>query len=175
MNKKQLKQVIEEAFTIAEYPGDWCLKRSNEGFEPEYVVEEFTGKTDWRKLDPEFLDQAPQGLASALSFFSDEAFHFYLPAYLLADVDGHLRQVNVVFHLTHGLTNDSMSEKINPRRYGERTWYDDKCNTFAMFNVAETRAISAFLKFKLENADLVDFERDNIKQALENYWKKRAS
>ena len=36
--------------------------------------------------DPSTLiDRAPDGFGSALSFFSDEAFRFYLPAYLIAD------------------------------------------------------------------------------------------
>jgi len=37
-----------------------------------------------------FLDRSPGGLASALSMFSHEAFRFYLPAYLIADIDGKL-------------------------------------------------------------------------------------
>ena len=61
--------------------------------EPYLLEEEFKGKTDWQLLDSEFIDQAPDGLASALSFFSDEAFRFYLPAYLIADIDGKLKKL----------------------------------------------------------------------------------
>ena len=70
------------AFAAVEYPGDWCLRDSNEGDEPHLLEKEFAGKCDWRTLDPAFLDRAPGGYASALSFFSDEAFRFYLPAYI---------------------------------------------------------------------------------------------
>ena len=38
-------------------------------------------------MEPPFLDSAPDGLSSALAFFSDEAFRYYLPAYLLAALD----------------------------------------------------------------------------------------
>lgn len=98
-----VKTAIRQAFATIEYPGDHQLRGSDEGDEPFLVERAFKGKTDWRSLDFEFVDQAPEGLASALSFFSDETFHFYLPAYLIADIDGRLRRSDPVFHLTHGL------------------------------------------------------------------------
>ena len=92
-----LKSQISDAFSHVEHPGDWCLRGSNEGDEPYLLEQEFKGKSDWRVLDPKFIDQAPDGFGTALSFFSDEAFHFYLPAYLLADIDGLLEQHDPVF------------------------------------------------------------------------------
>ena len=112
-DKETVKQQIRAAFTRVEYPGDWCLRGSNEGDEPLWVERDFKGKTDWRTLEPGFIDQSPDGLASALSFFSDEAFHFYLPAYLIADLDGNLERSDPVFHLTHGLGAASRRERIN--------------------------------------------------------------
>jgi hypothetical protein len=117
MKKQELKALIAKAFAANKYPGDWCLKGSTEGCEPYQVEQEFKGKKDWQALDSKFLDQAPGGLASALSFFSDEAFRFYLAAYLIADIDNRLENVDVLFHLTHGLDNKSRSKKINPLRY----------------------------------------------------------
>src|SRR5881392_3931678 len=96
-----LRQEIRDAFARVEYPGDWCLIGSLEGSEPALLAKEFKGKTDWRTLEASFIDQAPGGFGSALSFFSDEAFHFYLPAYLLADLGEQLKQADPVFHLTH--------------------------------------------------------------------------
>ena len=69
MTKDQIIEQIRIAFEPNEYPGDWCLKNSTEGNEPYLVETEFKGKTDWEDIDVEFLDQAPQGYASALSFF----------------------------------------------------------------------------------------------------------
>jgi hypothetical protein len=106
-NIEQVKSQIRSAFAQVEYPGDWCLKNSSEGTEPLLLEQEFKGKTQWETIAPEFLDRAPGGYASALSFFSDEAFHFYLPAYLIADLDGNLQFTNPVFHLTHGLDRSS--------------------------------------------------------------------
>lgn len=165
-----VKARIREAFAGAEYPGDWCLIDSREGVEPALLEAEFKGKTDWRTLDAAFIDQAPNGFGSALSFFSDEAFHFYLPAYLLADLDGQLRQANPLFALTHGLDQRSRHEKINPRRYGERTWLDHARHKFAMFNAAERAAIAAYLACRLEGDEITGFERQSIREALQSYW-----
>jgi len=89
-DKEAVIAQITSAFATVEYPGDESLIGSNQGDEPFLLEEEFKGKTDWQALNPTFLDQAPGGFASALSFFSNEAFHFYLPAYLVADLKGQL-------------------------------------------------------------------------------------
>jgi hypothetical protein len=174
MDKSDLKAVIQKAFSGVEYPGDWCLCGSSEGTEPRLVEQEFKGKDDWRVIDPAFLDRAPDGYASALSFFSDEAFHFYLPAYLISDIDGQLQVSQPVFHLTYGLDDDSRNERVNPRRYGERTWFETSRYKFSMFNKAEAAAIVAYLAFKRDSEDVVDFQKRHIDQAIRNYWKERA-
>src|SRR2546430_7340434 len=111
---KHLVASIREAFSSVEYPGDWRLRGSGEGTEPFLLEKEFRGKDDWRKLDAKFIDSAPDGFATALGFFSDEAFRFYLPAYLIADLEGHLERTNPVFHLTHGLDAETRNKPINP-------------------------------------------------------------
>ena len=167
MEVEELKALISKAFAMNEYPGDWCLKGSTEGDEPYRVEAEFKGKTDWQSLVPGFLDEAPCGLGSALSFFSDEAFRFYLPAYLIADIDGRFERVNVLFHLTHGLDNETKNKKINSQRYGERTWADAAQYKFSAFSLEEKKAIVMYLKFKYATAD---FDKHAIEQALNNYW-----
>lgn len=170
LDAESLKAAIRAAFAEVEFPGDWCLRDSDEGEEPFLVERDFAGKDDWRQLDPEFLDQAPEGFGSALSFFSDEAFHFYLPAYLIADLDGRLQQTTPAFHLWYGLDDGSKDERVNSRRYGERTWLDEKKHKFAMFNRAEARAIVEYLRW----ASTDPFHKERIDQALKNYWLDRA-
>jgi hypothetical protein len=169
-----LKAQIEKAFGSVEFPGDWCLVNSREGNEPLLLEREFKGKDDWRALDAAFIDRAPDGFGTALSFFSDEAFHFYLPAYLLADLDGRLMQADPAFHLTHGLESASRNEKINPRRYGERTWFEHARHKFAMFNGEERAAIAGYLKHKRDTDALTELERRRIDEALETYWDRKA-
>jgi len=170
-----VKAQIEEAFQHGVYPGDWCLTNSREGTEPGLLEEEFKGKTDWRALDASFIDQAPDGFGTALSFFSDEAFRFYLPAYLLADLNGKLKQADVVFALTHGLDTKSGGKKINPQRSGERTWFEHARHKFAMFNTQEVTAIVSYLRYKVSADAVTDHEKGQIGEALENYWAARAA
>ena len=166
-------QQIERAFADVDYPGDWCLVNSLEGEEPALLEREFKGRDDWRVLDAAFLDQAPDGYGSALSFFSDEAFHFYLPAYLIADLAGQLEHADPLFHLTHGLDRSSRGKKINPLRYGERTWADYARYRFSMFNARECAAIAAYLRSRRDKGDLTSMETEIIDQALERYWDAR--
>jgi uncharacterized protein DUF6714 len=175
INLASVKAEIEKAFAGVEFPGDWCLINSREGNEPLLLEQEFKGKDDWRVLDASFIDQAPDGFGTALSFFSDEAFHFYLPAYLLADLDGKLEQADPVFHLTHGFDRGSRGEKINPRRYGERTWFEHARHKFAMFNARERSAILGYLRYKRDTDSITGLEKQKIDEALNGYWATEAA
>jgi hypothetical protein len=170
-DKQLLIDQITTAFVKTEYPGDWCIVSSNEGSEPSETAAAFKGKRERYSIDPKLLDNAPKGLSSALSFFSDEAFRFFLPAYMIADIRKELHQVNVLFHLTHGLTDKTCNKAVNPIRYGRRTWLDTQSYKFAMFSKEEAAAIIAYLHFKTKKMN--DFNHDNIDQALKNYWNSR--
>jgi hypothetical protein len=167
-----LKRQILEAFADIEYPGDWCLRRSNEGDEPFLLEDEFKGKADWHALDRKFLDQAPAGFGTALCFFSDEAFRFYLPAYLIADIDAPLERHDLTFQLTYGLTDSEMPQQSNPRRYGDRTLFDESRYRFATFNKAQVAAIVAYLEFKREQDE---DEQERIDESFKNYWRDRVA
>lgn len=168
--KATIIEQITEAFADVQYPGDWCLMGSNEGDEPFATAEAFKGKTDRYAIAPKLLDEAPKGLSSALSFFSDEAFRFYLPAYMIADLRGDLREVNVVFHLTHGLDDKSREKLINSNRYGQRTWFESNSHKFSIFTREQAIAIVIYLRFKRKKDK---FARAEIDQALRSYWNGR--
>lgn len=167
-----LEEQINAAFASVPAPPPWCLSNSREGDEPALLERDFRDKTDWRALTPEFLDWAPDGYASALSFFSDEAFRFYLPAYLLADLRGQLQRADVLFHLTHGVDDESRSKFVNPRRYGNRTWFDAMSHRYSIFDPAQAAAIVGYLRHKIESAD-IEPERRRAQDALDNYWLSR--
>ena len=166
-----LKEQIRAAFAGTKYPGDKKLRDSDQGDEPFMVEHEFYGKSDWRVLSPEFIDGALSGLGSALSFFSDAAFRFYLPAYLLADIDGKLERSNPVFHLTYGFCR-SRQKRITPRGSEDRTRRDRACERFSTFTREEVVAVVAYLEFKSASDDLA---RDMIDEALLDYWYERAA
>ena len=170
MTPGAIEAEIRRAFASVERPGNWALRGSSEGDEPYEVEAAFADKDDWRTLDAAFLDTAPDGLASALSFLSDEAFRYFLPAYLIADLRGTLDNVDPVFHLSHGFGDDSRHQPVNPRRYGTRTWFDASSHKMATFTPEEARVIVAYLRWRAEKDD---FDRDTIDQAIRNYWSAR--
>jgi hypothetical protein len=170
----ELKAQIHAAFAHVETPPHWCLSAGKEGEEPLAVDRDFKEKVPWDSLSAEFLDQAPEGWGTALSFFSDEAFHYYLPAYMIADLDEKLDRANPLFHLTHGLEKRSAETAINPRRYGARTWRDHAQFKFAMFSREECAAVAAYLQYRREHGDLTPIETAAIDEALASYWLKRA-
>jgi hypothetical protein len=164
-----LEDRIREAFADVEYPGDWCLRGSNEGEEPYLLEKEFRGKSDRWALDAAFLDQAPDGFGTALHFFSDEALRFYLPAYLIADLAGKLVHADPVFTLTHGLDDERRQELVNPRRYGARTWWDAARHRLAVFSREQAAVIVEYLRARAEPRS------PEIEQAIAGYWGPRAA
>lgn len=172
MEREQVKQLIVDAFGSVERPGNWALRGSSEGDEPFLLEREFGDKSDWRTLDAAFLDQAPSGYSSALSFLSDEAFRYFLPAYMIADLDGKLQSVDPVFHLCHGLDDATRTQKVNPRRFGERTRFEASRHKFSVFTRDEVKAIVEYLRCRALDDDLT---RAVIEQAIRNYWSERAA
>ena len=174
MSLARVEDEIRLAFDVVPSPPSWCLVNSREGEEPLLLETEFREVPDWRSLDRGVLDWAPDGYGTALSFFSDEAFLYYLPAYLLADLAGELEQVDVVFHLVHGLDARTRDQPVNPRRYGSRTWADHAAHKFSMLGASQVRAIVLYLEVKLASCES-EMDRSSISEALDNYWRPRAS
>jgi hypothetical protein len=103
-------------------------------------------------LSPEFIDGAPKGLGTALGWFSNAALRFYLPAYLIADLEGKLERSQPVAYLT------------------------DHFDRFAGFTGKEATAVAAYLEFKLAGLRMpyARQQRREIEEALLNYWFERA-
>jgi hypothetical protein len=50
-----IKSTIRSVFDDVDFPGDWCLRGSNEGEEPRLLEREFRDKVDWlARADPVF-------------------------------------------------------------------------------------------------------------------------
>lgn len=175
---------IQQAFGQNDYPGDAYLQGNFEGCEPSEEVGPFRGKQDWGELAPDFLDAR----GAALSFFSEAGLRFFLPAYLIADLEGRLHQADPLFHLTHGFLDESVeipkknrtftirfgkSKLINPRRYGAATTFDYARCRLAVFTREEAQAIVAYLQYRQQNDDL-GLETARINAALAHFWLERA-
>ncbi len=175
---------IHRAFGGGEYPGENFLQGSFDGCEPYEEVSPFKSKKDWRDIEADFLDAH----ADALSFFSEGAFRFFLPAYLIADLHGQLSTADPLFHLTHGFSDTTLelptqgrafvikqgrSAFVNPRRYGATTFYDYARYRLSVFTREEASAIVAYLRFKRDLAPDVVPDRAMIDAALETFWLER--
>ena len=171
---------IFAAFGENEYPGDHFLQGSREGDEPFEEVEPFIGKTSWNTIEASFLDQH----GSALSFFSEAGFRFYLPAYLIADVQEQLKIADPLIHLTHGFSDEKVEHQIqervfelrtgktvfvNPRRYGAMTFYDYARYRLSIFTREEAGAIVEYLLYKSDQEEL-GVVKDRITAALDLFW-----
>src|ERR671910_2162002 len=183
-DRETVIQKIEVAFAGNAFPGARFLQGSFEGCEPYDEVGPFEKLEDWRGIEARFLD----GHASALSFFSEAGFRFFLPAYLISDLSGRLQTADPLFHLTHGfsdwttevptgnrtlLMKHGRSAFINPRRYGAMTSHDYARYRLSVFTREEAGAIVAYLEFK-RDTDLDIIDRTAIDAALESFWLERA-
>ena len=147
------------------------MVNSNQGDEPAQVEGDFADKHDWTKLQPEWLDAAPDGLGSALSFLADEAIRFYIPAYLEADLMGTLKMVDPAFALVHGFDDMSRDQRIWKRR--SETWTDFARARWDGLSRQQAAAITRYLEWRVER-DGPDVSH-NIAEALTAYWYARAA
>ena len=195
-DREAVIEKIQNAFAGSEHPGGRFLQGSFEGCEPYEEVGPFENKQDWGGIQAGFLD----GHANALSFFSEAGFRYFLPAYLIADLRGHLVTADPLFHLTHGFSDwatevpvgnpvgdrvgdpaggrtlvvrHGKSAFVNPRRYGAITSYDYARWRLSVFTREEAGAIVAYLRFKRDSdPDVID--KAAIDAALESFWLERA-
>ena len=184
IQKEDVIKQIHAAFDGNHYPGDTGLQGSYEGCEPYEEVGSFKGVTDWRILNADMLDAH----CDALSFFSEVGFRFFLPAYLIADLQGELRTADPLFHLTGGFCAQSveiptrthvLSRKhggevpLNPRRYGAISFADYARFHLSVFTKEEARAIVGYLDY-VRDRDLHHNHRNQIDTALNSFWLDRA-
>jgi len=143
---------------------------SEQGCEPYAIAAAFADKDDWTKLDAAWLDRVPDGMGSALSFLSDEAVCFYIPAFISADLEGRLGRVDPSFHLTHGFDDFSRDQRISGRK--SETWESYAKRRWQRLNQPQALAITHYLEWRIAERGL-DFEFSTA-EALGTYWYRRA-
>lgn len=183
--RRQVIEHIRQAFRDTERPGDAFLQGSHEGCEPGESVAPFIGVADWSQLDAEILDTS----YTALSFFSEGGFRYFLPAYLIADLEERLQTADPVFHLTNGFSGKVVkipagqriyekrigkSAFVNPQRYGAMTWQDHARRQLSVFTREEAGAIVAYLEYKRDQ-DSHGLNAQEINAALDGFWHDRAA
>jgi hypothetical protein len=174
---------VREGFSATQRPPDAFLVGSSEGCEPEEEVGPFRGR-DWQSLEPDFLDLH----YSALSFFSEGALRYFLPAFLVADLRGLLKTADPVFTLTHGFAEWTSTVRVggkdwrrrygplillNPRRYGAMTLGDCARYRLSVFAREEAVAIVAYLRHVTARDDR-GLSDGAVDAALRLFWLSRA-
>lgn len=148
-----------------------AMVNSIQGDEPLQIEADFADKYDWTQLIPEWLDAVPGGLASALSFLSDEAIRFYIPAFLAADLTSTLHRVDPTFVLVHGFDEMSRGQRIGPK--SAETWTDSACARWDNLTQDQAVAIVHYLEWRVEQDGLgIQY---NVVEALAAYWYPRAA
>lgn len=173
---------ILEAFAATPRPPDPFLVGSRDGCEPEDAVAPFHGR-DWQSVTADVLDDN----YTALGFFSEGGFRYFLPAFLIADVRGELQTADPCFHLTHGFSSTQTTipaggrmwtrrlggdTLLNPRRYGAISWRDHARFRLAVFSREEAAAIVEYLRWRIECDPSAGAP---IEHALEGFWVGRAA
>jgi hypothetical protein len=183
IDKMQLIEEIQAVFGQNEYPGDDYLIGSSEGSEPREEIQPFIGQTEWADVSLGILDNH----SGSLNFFSEAGYRFFLPAYLVADLNEQLVIADPVFTLTHGFSNLSVPHEIggksfvrktgkdafiNPIRYGALTFEDYSRFRLSVFTREEVGAVIKYLESKREN-DTDGLDLDRINAALDSFWYER--
>ena len=161
---------IRTVFADVPRPGNWALCGSYEGPEGPDAATAFSRLDRWQDADATFLHA---GRMQQFHFLSDEGFRYFLPAFLVADLDGHREGGgrDVVWLLASDFRREQCDEPVNAMRFGARTWSDCGRYRFSTFTKAEAQVIVAYLRWKLLDADPDDAA--DVADALDSYWLKR--
>ncbi len=171
MDAATLKFRIRSAFDAVEYPGDDRIAVTDSyGDEPELTAAAFVGKRDRWAISSADLDYASLN-ACCLSFFTPEAFRFYLPAFMVADLDGSLGEADPEFYLWNGLTDDRIDAVASRVWTGDATCGDLRREHFADFTREQAAVVVEVLRSRVE---FNGFNRSEVGQALRNFWLAKA-
>lgn len=132
--RDSVMRTIEKAFAETCYPGDEDLLHAQ--CMDDNDIKDFYGRQDWRQVPEQVIDHSN----AALSFFSPEAYRFYLPAFLL--------WVLRHFDSTDSFTVDSTIYSLAPEENDLRQFVLSK---YALLDVAQRRAILGFLEYLAEH------------------------
>lgn len=151
MDKQRLIKHIEHAFRDVDL-GEGMGLREARGIEDQLSQEELKvlrrkdKRQKWRNVQARMLSE----LESSLHMMNADGMRFYLPAYMIAIINGQVRNV-LIFHLT----NDGV------RGQGR----------FATLSDMQVDVVRNFLTWSLKQ-ELQVFDKKRIYQALNGMWKK---
>lgn len=162
---------IEVAFPAHRAASFGPLVDSVQDDEPLLTAEAFADKEDWTRLEGRWLDEAPNGWASALSFLSDEAVCFYIPAYIVADLRSELERVEPIFQLVSRFESSSQGQAVWLGRAD--TGADHWTRRWSFLSTEQATAIVHYMEWRIERDD--GFIASLASEALTTFWYGRAN
>jgi len=170
MNKNEIIKLIEKAFEYVHLGNGIGLMKAQaiDDYQTEEAVQkarELDEMTEWKNIRPEALDQC----CSSLSFFDAEGMRFHIPAYLICDLNGHLKTADPVFVLWYGLDVKNTDGGNSSKEEGTLKWWNYANERFSILNVDQRNAVREYLRYKMSRDDIY---KVNIERELENYWSK---
>lgn len=145
---------IEDAFAGLTPPGDAALLHPQCMDDGDVV--DFYGAVDRRDLS----DEAIIGNYAAPSFFSAEAFRYYMPAFMIWALN-HADSIEYA--------PESTLRAFDPTSFdGSPSLYDFQVSKYALFSAPQRRAVIRFLEAFAPDPDLGPIAR----AGLANYWRR---
>ncbi|MBC8100889.1 MAG: hypothetical protein H7Y11_15725 [Armatimonadetes bacterium] len=153
---KTLVNKIEMVFEPIKYPGDTLITYTNDPYHLEAVeiAQALQGK-HWKSL----TNQELRYHAASLSFFTPQAFCFYLPAYMIASITG--------YKLTDILTQSLVGNLTMPTK-PEASIARFLANV-APLSTMQSKAVLDYLEYTRATHG-EDFSDRSINRAINRYW-----
>ena len=150
-DKQSLISEIREAFKDVELDGGIGLSEADalDNYADEHICEECKKKDEkyfWNTITANELNQFRNGLC----FFDAKGMRFHLPAFMIAEIKNQYRD-SLIFTLTN-LSDCSKSQ-------------------FELLSQKQREVVKLFLEYLLNDPEY-EFDRPDIKTAIENYWSK---
>jgi hypothetical protein len=129
MNAQEIIQLIEDAWRGVPYPGDGKIF-TPDSCDDEDIVK-FFGGTTWRGHSPVNL----RAHSSAFTFFTPEAFHYWLPAFMIAAIQSPEEADVILEHISWSLGDCHASKR------------------WPLFSSAQRQAVAEYFRFQIERFD----------------------
>ena len=152
---EELAKEIENAFQEVTYPGDDNLVYDNSGryLDVTETAQAFKGR-QWKSIPLSVIALH----RDSLPFLTSAAFHFFLPAFLLA---------SLLHPVEADTLNDNLIYLLAPPELGDN-WKDQVLSIASKVNSKQRAVIISYLKYMMEKEPAM--YEDDAKVAIE-FWK----
>lgn len=153
MDQKRIRDAISEVFARLEPPTSDRL--TSDLFDDSAVLRELLSFRPWWTLDGGTVDKC----SDKISLLTSEAFHYYLPAFLLRSL-APFSPKNTTLEFTIYNLSPTKTEENDP-------WYSDRVSKFTPEQISVVRD---FLSCILKDERMYNFFKD-AERGMRKFWK----